>query len=92
MSTSTIGFALYKLFDVLVWVIVIKSFITWFPSVMSSDAGNNIYNLLCKVTDPIESPIRSMMYKYSSGPVDFSPMIAILVLMLLQRVVLMIFQ
>lgn len=86
-----IGIALYYLFDLLTWAILIRSFMTWIPNVMSSDLGSGIYNFLCKVSDPIEAPIRSIMYKYSSGPVDFSPMIAILVLMLLKRVALIIF-
>ena len=88
---NTIGIALYYLFDILTWVILIRSFMTWIPSIMSSDSGSSIYNFLCRVTDPIEAPIRSVMYKYSSGPVDFSPMIAILLLMLLKRVALIIF-
>ncbi|HSQ89634.1 YggT family protein [Romboutsia sp.] len=87
----TIGFGLYYLFDILTWVIVIRSFMTWIPNVMESDMGRRVYNFLCNVTDPIEAPIRSIMYKYSSGPVDFSPMIAILLLMFLKRVALMMF-
>lgn len=64
---------------------------TWIPNVMKSDTGSRVYDFLCNVTDPIEAPIRSIMYKYSSGPVDFSPMIAILALMFLKRVALMMF-
>ncbi len=88
---NTIGIALYYLFDILTWVILIRSFMTWIPGIMSSDLGSSIYSFLSRVTDPIEAPIRSVMYKYSSGPVDFSPMIAILLLMLLKRVALIIF-
>ena len=91
MSTGLIGYALYKLFDILIWVIVIRSFMTWIPNVMNSAIGSSIYNFLNSVTYPIEAPIRNVTYKYSSGPMDFSPMIAILVLMLLQRVALLIF-
>ena len=88
---NTIGIALYYLFNILTWVILIRSFMTWIPNIMSSDSGIRIYEFLCRVADPIEAPIRSVMYKYSSGPVDFSPMIAILLLMLLKRVALIIF-
>jgi len=88
---NTIGIALYYLFDILTWAILIRSFMTWIPSIMSSDLGSSIYSFLCRVTDPIEAPIRAVMYKYSSGPADFSPMIAILLLMLLKRVALIIF-
>lgn len=84
---ENIGIALYYLFDLLIWIIIIKSILTWFPDAM----GGKIYNILQNITDPIEKPIRSIMYKYSNGPIDFSPMIAILALMLLQRVALVLF-
>ena len=88
---STIGFALYKLFDILIWVIIIRSFMTWIPNLMTSETGSRIYNFMCSITDPIEAPIRNVMYKYNSGPVDFTPMITIFALMLLQRFALLIF-
>lgn len=83
----SIGIALYYLCDILSMVIVVKSIMTWFPN----GVGSKLYYILDNITEPIEAPIRSIMYKYSSGPVDFSPMIAILLLMLLKRVALMIF-
>ena len=46
--------------------------------------------MLSVITEPIEGPIRTIMYKYTNGPVDFSPMIAIIILMFLQRFALMI--
>ena len=64
---STIGIALYYLFDILSWIIVIKSFMTWLPS-----GGGKFYDVLSTITEPIEAPIRSVMYKYTNGPVDFS--------------------
>ena len=81
---STIGIALYYLFDILSWIIVIKSFMTWLPS-----GGGKFYDVLSTITEPIEAPIRSVMY--TNGPVDFSPMVAILALMLLKNVALRVF-
>ena len=72
--------------DILSWAIVIKSILTWFPNGVGS-----LYNMLSVITEPIEGPIRSIMYKYTNGPVDFSPMIAIIALMLLKNVVLRVF-
>ena len=71
--------------DILSWAIVIKSILTWFPNGVGS-----LYNMLSVITEPIEGPIRSIMYKYTNGPVDFSPMIAIIVLTFLERFALMI--
>lgn len=78
---STIIIALYKLLDIISWVIVIKSFLTWVPN----ETTEKIYNTLSVITEPIEAPIRSIMYKYTLGPVDFTPMVAILVLMVLKN-------
>lgn len=80
-----IGIALSYVFNILSWAIVIKSILTWFPN-----GVGKLYDILSTITEPIEGPIRSVMYRYTNGPVDFSPMIAIILLMLLERVALMI--
>ncbi len=86
MGTSTIGISLYYLFDILSWIIVIKSFMTWLPN-----GGGKFYDVLSTITEPIEAPVRSVMDKYTSGPVDFSPMVTILALILLKNIALTIF-
>lgn len=83
----TIGRALYYLFDIIIGVIVIRCILTWIPGGYQS----KLYDILSKFTDPIEEPIRNIMYRYNTGPIDFSPMIAILVLTLLKRVSLSLF-
>ena len=83
---STIGISLYYLFDILSWIIVVRSFMTWLPN-----GGGRFYDILSTITEPIEGPIRSIMYKYSNGPIDFSPMIAIIALMLLKNIALRVF-
>ena len=80
-----VGRALSYLFNILSWVIVVKALLTWFPG-----GGGQLYNVLSTITDPIEAPIRAIMRKYTNGPIDFTPMVALLVLMLLERVALMI--
>ncbi|MGL6106484.1 YggT family protein [Romboutsia sp.] len=80
-----IGTALKILFNILSWAIVIKSLLTWFPS-----GGGQLYNVLASITEPIEAPIRNIMRRYTNGPMDFTPLVAILVLMLLERVAVMI--
>lgn len=84
---GTIRVALYYLLDIIAWMIVIKSLMTWFPNGRQS----KIYEILENLTEPIEGPIRSVMYKYTNGPVDFSPLIAIVLLMFLRQLVLVIF-
>ncbi|EGT2231160.1 TPA: YggT family protein [Clostridioides difficile] len=84
---GTIRIALYYLLDIIAWIIVIKSLMTWFPNGRQS----KIFDILENLTEPIEGPIRSIMYKYTNGPIDFSPLIAIVLLMFLRQLVLVIF-
>lgn len=84
---GTIRIALYYLLDIIAWMIVIKSLMTWFPNGRQS----KIFEILENITEPIEGPIRSIMYKYTNGPIDFSPLIAIVLLMFLRQLVLVIF-
>ncbi|MBU5306706.1 YggT family protein [Clostridioides mangenotii] len=83
----TILNVLLKLIEILTWAIVIKSLMTWFPGGRQS----KIYDFLDTLTYPIENPIRNLMYKYTNGPIDFSPMIAILVLIVIERIIISIF-
>lgn len=80
-----VGRALSYLFNILSWAIVIRALLTWLPN-----RGGQLYNVLATVTEPIEGPIRSVMSKFTNGPIDFTPIIAILVLSLLQRIAIMI--
>ncbi|HBF6320765.1 TPA: YggT family protein [Clostridioides difficile] len=84
---GTIRIALYYLLDIIAWMIVIKSLMTWFPNGRQS----KIFDILENLTEPIEGPIRSIMCKYTNGPIDFSPLIAIVLLMFLRQLVLVIF-
>ncbi|MDW0042689.1 YggT family protein [Clostridioides difficile] len=84
---GTIRIALYYLLDIIAWMIIIKSLMTWFPNGRQS----KIFDILENLTEPIEGPIRSIMYKYTNGPIDFSPLIAIVLLMFLRQLVLVIF-
>lgn len=63
--------------QMLTWAIVARSLITWFPI----DQGSPLYQLLFRVTEPIISPIRSILP--STGMMDLSPMAAIIVLIVM---------
>lgn len=64
-------------------IILIQCILSWIPSIRYS----KIYELLSIVTDPIEEPIREVLYKYVSIPIDFSPVIAILLIELMKKLV-----
>jgi YggT family protein len=62
------------------WIIIFRALISW----VNPDPYNPIVQFLYKVTEPVLYPIRRMMGTFSIG-IDLSPMIAILIIIFLQR-------
>ncbi len=62
-------------------VIILRVIVSW----IISNPYNNFYQLLIRATEPVLRPIRSMLPKSNY---DFSPIIAIFLLSLIQRFVL----
>lgn len=79
----TIGIAVIKLLNILSFIILIKCFMTWIPG----GTQNRVYEIFCVLTDPIEEPIRSVMHKFINGPIDFSPVVALLLIRMAQRAI-----
>ena len=75
--------ALGYLINIIVWVIIAKSILSWFPGAQDS----RLYTVLDDFTEPVEGPIRKLFGKYMSGPLDFTPMIAIIFLMFLGYII-----
>lgn len=82
--------ALYKLISIIIGLIFVNAILSWFPGASTSKIGYFI-NML---TEPVISPIRKLMVKFKflrSLPVDFSPMVAMLLLILLQQILSVVF-
>ncbi|MDD5583598.1 MAG: YggT family protein [Candidatus Omnitrophica bacterium] len=67
--------------NILWWTIVINSLISW----VNPDPYNPIVTFLRRITEPILTPIRKILPFPLKMPVDFSPLVAILLIMFLQR-------
>lgn len=65
------------------WVIIAAALISW----VNPDPYNPIVQLLRRVTEPVLRPIRNVLARYQAG-LDFSPLVAILIIQFIQRVVL----
>lgn len=76
-----IGFArvLEITIPILYWLILVRALISW----VNPDPFNPIVQFLNRATDPILAPIRRFMP--TLGPFDISPVIAILILIFLQK-------
>lgn len=84
---GTIGYALYRLLDLLLFIIFVQCIMTWIPGATQT----KLYDILSTITDPIQDPIRSVVYRYLNSPLDITPIVAFFLIRIVQRVVLMVF-
>jgi len=71
------------LFDLYILVLLGRVLLSW----MQVDPRNPIVNLINQLTEPLLAPIRNLLPQ-SSG-MDFSPMVAFVVVLITEQVVLM---
>jgi YggT family protein len=67
------------LLDIYKWIIIISALISW----VNPDPYNPVVRFLYLVTDPVLRPIRRLI-GYRLGPIDISPLIAIIAIMFVQ--------
>jgi YggT family protein len=70
------------IFNALTLLILARALLSWFDPGMRSRIGK----LLVDITEPLIGPIRRMMP--SAGGLDFSPIIAIILLQFVERIIL----
>ena len=81
-----LGYLLYRLIDFYELLILAECILSWFPT---EGVLGDIYEALRRLTDPFVDIFRKLIPMVGGGPVrvDFSPMIAIIVLDLIKRLV-----
>lgn len=79
----TIAYLTFRLLHLLQWLLVFRAIISWFPQVQQSFVGELLYT----VTEPMIAPFRGLLDRFESlrvMPLDFSPVLAFLVLELIK--------
>ena len=75
---------IYYFFRVLLFILVAEAVMSWF--IRPGDRAYSIFQLMHRITDPILNPIRRLIYRgHPRGGIDFSPLIAILIISMLER-------
>ena len=69
-----------KVITILIYAIVIRTFLSFLPQFKS----NKLSMLLYDVTDPLLKPFQRFQFGGAAAAIDFSPLIAIIVLNLIQ--------
>ena len=86
MLLNIVQNALNKLIYIIVLLILARSILSWFPGAAVSRAGS----LLVMLTEPILSPIRRIFMRFEfarTSPLDFTPLVAIILLFCLQSLI-----
>lgn len=85
MLLTTI-YVINGIYHLVILVIVLQAIMSWFVASMP-DPIFRFYELLCNLTEPVISPFRRITERFiPSMGVDFSPLIAILVIGLVKRI------
>lgn len=71
------------LLDIYSWLIIAAALISW----VSPDPYNPVVQFLRRATEPVLRPIRRLLSPYQTG-LDFSPLVAILIIQFVERVIL----
>jgi YggT family protein len=69
-----------SLLEIYKWVIIAAALITW----VSPDPRNPIVTILRQVTEPVLAPARRLLPPWKTGGLDFSPLIVIFAIQLVQ--------
>ena len=92
--TSILVIVLYTAFQVFYWMLIARIIMSWFPQIRNVEALRPLIGFIIDVTDPFLKIFRSIIPTVSVGGVgiDFSPFIAIITLIIVQRIVIQILQ
>ncbi len=77
-----------RLLDLYMLVLIIRALISWF----SPSPYNQLYQILLNLTEPVLSRIRKITFKLlPASPIDFSVIIAVLLIQGIQRLIISLF-
>ena len=71
---------IFMLLDIYKWVIIAAALITW----VSPDPRNPVVMLLRRITEPVLAPARRLLPPWRTGGLDFSPLIVIFAIQLVE--------
>jgi YggT family protein len=73
---------IFLLLDIYKWVIIAAALVTW----VTPDPRNPIVRILRQVTEPVLAPARRLLPPWKTGGLDFSPLIVIFAIQLVEWV------
>lgn len=74
--TTQLILLIIRILNVYRYIIFARVIFSWFVR----DRDNPIYNALVVLTEPLMGPIRDFMGRFIRGPLDFSPIVAFILI------------
>ena len=81
--------AIYWFSDLIVILLLVRAIVSWFVRDINSPLGG-VYRILCRLTEPIVAPCRDFMSRFNTGMIDWSVLIAMLLVQIAARLLAMI--
>lgn len=75
-------YAIYLFVEILSTALVARALLSWFVSANPYGKLAKVYGVIVRFTEPIVAPCRNFMSRFNTGMIDFSVMIALLVVQL----------
>jgi YggT family protein len=77
--------------QILTWVLIARAILSWFAQPSFSNSNQmvflmKLYAFLCQVTEPLVSPVRRLLSRFNTGPMDFSLFATMLLIIAIQRI------
>ncbi|MHA1739063.1 MAG: YggT family protein [Candidatus Heimdallarchaeota archaeon] len=83
---GSLGMLLAQAVQIYIIIIIIRAVLSWFQISPSSDFFK-VYLFIIQITEPVMRPVRDFMHRiFPASPVDFSPIIIIVVLNMLKNI------
>jgi YggT family protein len=80
---------LHEIISLYIWVLIIYALLSWFPTTNPSGGLAATKRILARLVEPVLRPVRAIMPRPSIGGVgvDFSVLIVLIVLELVNRII-----
>jgi YggT family protein len=72
--------------EILIFLLVLRALMSWFAGSGSSPV-TSIYRFAVELTEPIVAPIRKAMSRFNTGALDFSVLVAFLLIEVVESLV-----
>ncbi|MDR1043188.1 MAG: YggT family protein [Clostridiales Family XIII bacterium] len=75
--------------NILIWILIAQAILSWFVNPYRGGASRvitSIYNFVSSLTYPLTRPARAILATVNTGPMDFSLLLTVLLLILVRTI------